>query len=671
MRNNFLIAIAMLLLFVTSCKKDEKLNSTENHVEQSSSPNRAALVAEAYAKLTPEEKNFFNPSYLSSIIISTTSPGPNQEQTHVEERDELDPIVNQVLEKALLLNDGDSFASTIIEDYGYPAWDKAIVSLSIDNSSVNGVHIPFSFIGGEFVNSYLLAMVNPDGEITFAFIDGNFIDGIVGEGNIVFDISYHVTVFIKLNENLFGITPEYLLDWLRLFSENNFNDPEGSAATRCITTEMEICYWVCPYALQDSSQVDTRESCWECFFVTVEQGCDTGGGGVGSGSTSTGGGINTGSGGGGSSSGNDGNNDGTPIFENILEFCGLTGDEVPGEGYELTDIQKKACNALDYLEDNEFPQANINYLMDINQINLIIQIANYIQQGGAYELSLATDYIAMLVEETTSLGFKQFKKLYDSIIEEEEEISNGIHIDHSVSEFLLEMPPVYTDVGQNQSREDDQDPDLETNGTLDGVYQYIQELTDDQLFAEMTDLMEFFSQGELETASLQFIEEFKTNQGSPGLANVVSYVNPIASERVKGSTTLSNFAKNYGKEFNNALKQNNGNPDGINIDMGSKRPVFNSNWHSLKGLRILVNDTEHTTIHMLDDFTVDVNTGEWEGTFIFNISDNFGLDHPDVLSFQSRNDGFAAWYVLQHDRNYVPMRTKFYISYKMSGNFND
>lgn len=426
MRNNFLLAIAMLLLFVTSCKKDEKLDSIDSNVEQAeSSFNHVVLVEQAYVNLTPEEKNFFDPSYLSSTIISTTSSDPNQEQTHAGEREELDPIVNQVLEKILLLNDGDSFASGIIEDYGYPAWDKAIVSLSIDNSSVNGVHIPFSFIGGESVNSYLLAMVNPDGEISFAFIDGNFIDGIVGEGNIDFDISYHVTVFIKLNESLFGTTPEYLLAWLRLFSENNFDDTEV-AATRCITTEMEICYWVCPYVLQDSSQIETRESCWECFNVTIEQGCDTGGGGgVGSGTTSTGGGINTGSNGGGSSSGNDGNNDGTPIFENILEFCGLTGDEGPGQGYELTEQQKKACEALDYLDDNEFPQANIDYLTGINQMSLLIQIANYIQQGGAYELSLATDYISLLIGNNTNLGFKEFKKIYQFLDDMKDDLTTA------------------------------------------------------------------------------------------------------------------------------------------------------------------------------------------------------------------------------------------------------
>lgn len=72
-------------------------------------------------------------------------------------------------------------------------------------------------------------------------------------------------------------------------------------------------------------------------------------------------------------------------------------------------------------------------------------------------------------------------------------------------------------------------------------------------------------------------------------------------------------------------------------------------------MQILINDTEYTEIQ-LDDFHID-----WDGKRIAIVSvaihDHFGLDKEDVLSYQYSQVGFAAWWILQHKRAYVPFET--------------
>ena len=280
-----------------------------------------------------------------------TSPFPNQEQTHAGGREELDPIVNQVLEKVLLLNDGDSFASTFMQEFGFPAWDMAILETTEDEDGVlvNIVHIPFAFPDGTELTSYLFAIIDANQKIEFAHIKRSVIDPILEAQDIDFDISYHVFVLLNLEYNLLGNLNQSYFDWLQLFSGSNIQGTE--VTVRGCTLPTTICMDI--ITLHDPNQVETRE--WGCFetFVYYEDcvgSTGTGSGGVGSGGSIGNGSTNT-SGGIGGSSGNDGgNNDGTPTFENILEFCGITGDEGPGEGYQLTELQIKACNALDYLE---------------------------------------------------------------------------------------------------------------------------------------------------------------------------------------------------------------------------------------------------------------------------------------------------------------------------------
>jgi uncharacterized protein YecA (UPF0149 family) len=82
-----------------------------------------------------------------------------------------------------------------------------------------------------------------------------------------------------------------------------------------------------------------------------------------------------------------------------------------------------------------------------------------------------------------------------------------------------------------------------------------------------------------------------------------------------------------------------------------------------------INDTEYTTIKLLD-FNLNSSTGEWEGTFFFEVTDHFGLDKRDALKFQTKHSGFAAWWLLQHKRDYRPFKTKVWVKATLGGDMN-
>jgi Protein of unknown function (DUF3289) len=60
-------------------------------------------------------------------------------------------------------------------------------------------------------------------------------------------------------------------------------------------------------------------------------------------------------------------------------------------------------------------------------------------------------------------------------------------------------------------------------------------------------------------------------------------------------------------------------------------------------------------------------TREWSMDIFVEISDNFGLDRDDVLTYQNKNVGFAAWWVLQRQRGYKPFKVKMLITQKIKG----
>ncbi len=108
------------------------------------------------------------------------------------------------------------------------------------------------------------------------------------------------------------------------------------------------------------------------------------------------------------------------------------------------------------------------------------------------------------------------------------------------------------------------------------------------------------------------------------------------------------------------------NINSIFIGLDESRPVFNTKYDRYRGLQILINDTEHTTIRK-KNFNMAAN-GKWTGTFCFHVIDHFGLDKHDALAYQLRHPGFATWWLLQHRYANVPFITSIAIEFTITGN---
>lgn len=135
--------------------------------------------------------------------------------------------------------------------------------------------------------------------------------------------------------------------------------------------------------------------------------------------------------------------------------------------------------------------------------------------------------------------------------------------------------------------------------------------------------------------------------------------------------------KDFGVFLNDQLKANDGNIDSISTSDFTEnyRAIFNTG-ENTTGLKILINDTEKLVVRSFGDFSVDSSNNEWEGTFYFQVFDNFGLDDQDLIDFQGTrifNLGpkFTCWWILQHIRSYKPFRTEIRNVFKIKGDLDD
>jgi len=260
------------------------------------------------------------------------------------------------------------------------------------------------------------------------------------------------------------------------------------------------------------------------------------------------------------------------------------------------------------------------------------------------------------------------KENYLSDVEEVNEIDNGIIINgYSLWGSPTNPTPGFF-IGQNTARDFDGDPDLSygTDGDIEIMkerYRFLAEKPIPTLLGHMTNLLDIFGANDI---GRSLIATFTQNQ------NVEQYYSEDLSKKVFNHVSVNNFVKTFGKELEREIMEH----DGVLFDMDfiqlseADRPKFNTTTDNLNGLRILINDTEHTIVNV-NELSVDLESGDWSADLYLRIKDNFGLDDADMEKFQDVNLGFTSWWILQHVKGFVPFISSIKIKVNVSGNFND
>ncbi len=229
-------------------------------------------------------------------------------------------------------------------------------------------------------------------------------------------------------------------------------------------------------------------------------------------------------------------------------------------------------------------------------------------------------------------------------------INNGIEIEDAPAIIPNGPKPV---IGSTTNRNNTEDLTYGTNHDATGVNPSMLGKSDATLFISMNDLMDFgtVKDGQLRQVAHEFVNLFKTNTSPNTVAT-----NPILNQKVEISGVFANFTKKFGARLQTKLRETNGDINGMSIQMEDVHPKFGGYYNMVAGLTILLNDTEQTTIR-LESYDPLPN-GKFIAVIEVTIMDHFGLDKNDVVSKQHMHDGFSAWWILQHNRGYVPFQTK-------------
>jgi hypothetical protein len=247
-------------------------------------------------------------------------------------------------------------------------------------------------------------------------------------------------------------------------------------------------------------------------------------------------------------------------------------------------------------------------------------------------------------------------------ITEEPLINNGIEVSDLPDNTPQNQIRI---IGSAPKRHGNNSEDLQfgTNGNVSGIYSRFINKSDAELFSSMRNLLWKTSvlSPDMRSVTSQMADRFESNIGG-------EFVNATLTQKVKLSVQYQNFLKTFGERLSERLTASNGNINNVSeIPTNGIRPIFNGFWNKFAGLQIAINDTEAHEIKLLN-FRTD-HSNLWYADVEVTIYDNFGLDKADVLKYQGKHLGFAAWWLLQHTRSYKPFVTKVVIKSRINGTY--
>ncbi|MFN8247452.1 MAG: DUF3289 family protein [Ferruginibacter sp.] len=227
-------------------------------------------------------------------------------------------------------------------------------------------------------------------------------------------------------------------------------------------------------------------------------------------------------------------------------------------------------------------------------------------------------------------------------------IENGIDISDLTSPTQSQNP---RSIGVSPCRGNTEDMEHGLNGNSSGINDpSLLGEPDSWLFLKMNSLFNACTvlESDLRDVGNEMIQRFKDRSG-------LDYTSTILNSQVNSSNDLINYLKRFGAVLNEQLRSHQGNINAVPSIVMNTRPKFDGAFNKFHGLQILINDTECADIQM-DQFEID-SDGKWSMNVTVTIRDHFGLDKNDMITYQDYHPGFPAWWILQHQRDYIPFQT--------------
>lgn len=324
-------------------------------------------------------------------------------------------------------------------------------------------------------------------------------------------------------------------------------------------------------------------------------------------------------------------------------------------------------------------QSEVDFLFGHSADGLASQINTFLESHPNDDLAVI--YANVVIDETSNQqvwgetniaslnlfdGYDELKAYLDAETDEQvTEIQNGINIIETyLSGAPQEVPTSATMFGGSASNPNG-GPDLESDTDRDySIFDLAIQPTinaPESVHESLMKTLLYTATGinGMQHIASNYMSKFKNNP------TVFDYYNSSLSTHVMESINMRNWLKDYGYELNERLKEKNGEINDV-IPPEIPRPAMNENM----GFTLLINDTQKVNTYLLDSWDFDSTTGAWEGYFMVNLVDHFGLDDDDAVDYQY-SPGFVSWWALQYRKGWHPFKTDIWFVVQLGGNINN